>query len=137
MNIKRDTKQHKHICRILYILDNNIQNKMNWSFLVCLIYLWKTRGTSTVAGGLKSCTNCKFFLPPTLDTQNRQTAILGKCLLYPYHDKTVPTLVVGMAEMDVGGNFHYAVSARSSETMCGHTALHFLPRIRPPHHPKQ
>ena len=109
---------------------------MHWSFLVCLIYVWKTRGTSTVAG-VKSCSNCKFFLPPSLDMYNRQTITLGKCLLYPYPDKTVPTLVVGMSEMDVGGNFHYAFTARSSETMCGHNALHFLPRIRHPHHPKQ
>ena len=104
------------------------------------MYLWKTRGTSTVAG-VKSCSNCKFFLPPTLDIHNKQTAILGKCLLYPYPDQTVPTLVVGMSEMDVGGKFQYAVAARTSETMCGHTGRHFLPRIRPflppPPHPKQ
>ena len=104
---------------------------MHWSFLVCLMYLWKTRGTSTVAG-VKSCTNCKFFLPPTLDIHNKHTAIRGKCLLYPYHDKTVHTLVVGMSEPDVGENFHYAFTARSSETMCGHTAQQFSPRIRPP-----
>lgn len=128
-------KEHKHICRILYILDKNIQNKMHWSFLVCLMYLWKTRGTTTVAG-VKSCSNCKFFLPPTLDIHNKQNAVLGKCLLYPYSDKTVSTLVVGMADLDVGGNFHYAVTARASETMCGHSAQQFSPRFRTPHPPK-
>ena len=136
---KNKKKEHKHILRILYILYNNIQNKMNWSFIVCLIYIWKTRGIS-VAGGVKSCTNCKFFLPPTLDMYNKQTITLGKCLLYPYPDQTIPTLVVGMDEMDVGGKFQYAVTARTSETMCGHTARHFSPRIRPPspppHYPK-
>lgn len=106
---------------------------MHWLFLVYLLYVWKTRGTSVVQ--VKSCTNCKFFLPPTLDTHNRQTVALGKCMLYPYPDKTVPTLVIGMSDIDVGSHFRYAVAARTSETMCGHSARQFVSKIRPPHPP--
>ena len=62
---------------------------------------------------------CRFFLPPTDDMYRASNIRLGKCLLYPYANQTVATLVVGMSEPDYGGLFQYAGVARSTETMCG------------------
>lgn len=106
---------------------------MHWSLVVCLLYFWRTRGTSTASTpAVKSCTNCKFFLPPTIGRYNSQSIQLGKCLQYPYPDQPVHTLVVGMEDTDISDKFRYAIAARTSETMCGHYAQHFSPKIRYP-----
>ena len=129
---KRKTKQHKHITRYFCILLDKLytksNHKMHWSIVVCLLYFWRTRGTSTAS--IKSCTNCKFYMPPTFGLHNSQS--LGKCTLYPYPDQTVHTLIVGMAEMDIADKYRYAINARSSDTMCGNTAQQFSPKIRLP-----
>jgi hypothetical protein len=104
-------------------------HKMHWSILLYMIYLWRTRSTG-VSTQVKSCVNCKFFLPPTDDFNNNHNVRLGKCLIYPYPETTVSDLVVGMSEPNYAGKFRFAVAARTSETLCGHNAVHFSPKTR-------
>ena len=95
---------------------------MNWIIVFYVLYVFHARATTT-----RSCTNCKFFLPLT-----DKTPELGKCMLYPYSDKTVNHLVVGMGEANIDGLFHYAITARITETMCGRDGANFIKKpMRP------
>lgn len=90
--------------------------------IICVLYLLyiaHTRATFT-----RSCTNCKFFLP--LTTKPSDFSEIGKCMLYPYSDKTVNQLVIGMGEANIDGLFHYAITARITETMCGPDGTNFI-----------
>lgn len=107
---------------------------MHWSFIVCLIYLWRTRSTH-VANSAKSCTNCKFFLPPNGDTSSPYNLRLGKCMVYPYPDKKVADLVVGMLDPNYTNQFRYAIHARLDETKCGFGATNFSPKRQFPKRP--
>ena len=99
---------------------------MHWSILLYFVYLWKTRASTTSA--VKSCADCKFFLPPTDDLHNPTTLRMGKCMLYPYSDKIVNNLVIGMGQPLEDGKYRYASTARMTETMCGHQAVNFVPK---------
>lgn len=100
---------------------------MHWSMIVWLMYLWRTRTSGIYSAYMSkpACTNCRFFLPPTDDIHRTSNVRMGKCLLYPYSNQTVATLVAGMSEPNYGGNFHYAIVARTAETMCGHYGTQF------------
>jgi len=132
----------KNINRTFYFVYtlNNIYKQyltMHWSMIVCLMYLWKSRGTYVDSSHTpKPCVKCRFFMPPTDDIYRPSNVKLGKCLLYPYSDRSVATLVVGMSEPDYGGNYQYAIIARMSDTMCGELGTQFsakpAPRRRSP-----
>jgi hypothetical protein len=112
---------------------------MHWSMIVWLMYLWRSRTYSYMynSSPLKPscakplCAKCRFFLPPTDDLNRVSNVRMGKCLLYPYSNQTVATLVVGMATPDYGGLFQYAGVARSTETMCGPSGTQFSAKHLP------
>jgi hypothetical protein len=108
---------------------------MHWAILFYLAYIWNTRAlayiwntrasTTTI---VKSCADCKFFLPPTDDLHNPSTLRMGKCLLYPYSDKMIHHLIVGMGQSIEESQYRYATTARMSETMCGNEGVNFIPK---------
>ena len=110
---------------------------MNWFLFFYLMYVLKTRATtlSSSTTSLRSCENCKFFLPPNNDLAKMVNVRMGRCMLYPYSDKVVSNrMIVGMDEPMIDGLFRYATTARASESMCGHEGVNFIkkPMIPPP-----
>lgn len=101
---------------------------MHWSFIVCMIYLWRTRVTP-ISHYVKSCANCKFFMPPTDDISTPYNLRLGRCMVYPQPDKKVADLVVGTLDPNYTNQFRYAIFARMNENMCGFGATNFSPKI--------
>ena len=95
---------------------------------VYVAYLWFSRATTLPS--VKSCADCKFFLPPVSDLSSDYAVRRGRCALFPYADKTVQTLIPGFDE-PIGGRFRFAAAARESEAMCGESAINFVPK-RPP-----
>lgn len=99
---------------------------MHWAILLYLVYILKTRASTMTT--VKSCADCKFFLPPTGDLHKPSNVRMGKCLLYPYSDKMVNSLIVGMDQTVEDGQYRYATTARMTETMCGHEGVNFVPK---------
>jgi hypothetical protein len=91
---------------------------------VYVAYLWFSRATTLPS--LKSCADCKFFLPPIGDLSSDYAVRRGRCALFPYAENTVRTLIPGFDE-PVGRRFKFATAARESEDMCGETAVNFVP----------
>lgn len=57
---------------------------------------------------------------------------MGKCMLYPYSDKTMNHLIIGMGEANIDGMFRYSTTARASESMCGNEGVNFIKKpVRP------
>jgi len=89
-------------------------------------YFWFSRATTTLPT-LKSCADCKFFLPPIGDLTNDYAVRRGRCALFPYADNTVNILIPGFDE-PIGRRFRFATAARESESMCGESAVNFVPK---------
>ena len=105
-------------------LDNWIEMLMAAATLY-IAYLFMTRA-STVPK-LKSCTDCSFFIPPINDLTSDYAVRTGRCALFPYSDNTVKTLLPGIDE-PIGLRHRFASTARYSESMCGESAVNFVPK---------
>jgi len=94
---------------------------MYWIAFWYLAYIWRTRALQS-----RECVNCKFFLPPTDNLSDPANIRFGKCLNYPYGEHKIHELVIGMDEPALSGLYRYALTARTSETMCGHAGNNYI-----------
>ena len=90
---------------------------------VYITYVWFSRASTLPM--MKSCADCKFFLPPIGDLSNDYAVRRGRCALFPYADNYVGILIPGFDE-PIGSRFRFATAARQSESMCGESAVNFV-----------